>query len=492
MKNFHLNTLDQTMLRIYVRHLHIFQFPDPQKRDEAFQTLRGSFFLTLRQLPFLAGFIQPPTEQEGRLYLKYSEEISEELTGGLFTLNIATTENDELRFDNLEAEGFPPSKLSRDAFCPKLLKNHPGLDDPFAEGLVSFKKDIAVPVLAAQANFVHGGLILSVYANHSVLDGTGVAQFYRIWSSHISSDNHLKAAGIHAEPPVPPVLGLSGVASEETQRHALDEFGKLSEPEDCPEVRYPGTASNTPKLRSTPYDLSARVFVFSSSTILKLTSELSSLTNARISSFTALLTLLWTQITLARASCLEEKNIQETKLTMAFDHRKNLKEYIDDTYLGNCATGITTSSPLAAMLSSSSKPITSDHLAPIAQCISAALSSTTLNWLKPRLSLFSRTPNPHHLSLDIDIFNGPDLFVTSWMNIGTDCVWDIPGVVGQAPKAIRKPQSKTEGNIHILPRLKMATPDAPFEVMVCLEEGEMGRLAKRLEDERWVDKIVSA
>ncbi|CAI6332787.1 unnamed protein product [Periconia digitata] len=482
MKNFHLTTLDQTMLRMYVRQLLIFQTEDLSSSKDTVRALRKSFLATLRQLPFLAGTSCPASEPAGQLTLKYPEFFSDGLVDERLDVNHSLVDDPSLRFDDLEAEGFSPSKFASDTFCPKLLRDHPGLDDALAEGLVSFKKMNPIPALAAKISFIAGGLILSVYAHHNVTDGAGIASFYRMWSSNSSAVGPNPSINLH------PVE----IEEMESQRRALDNLAMSSEPAECPEVRYPGTKSSKPALRSVPYDLSAKVIVFSSSTISRLASELSSLAGTRVSSFTTLVTLIWMQITLSRDANLGEKGIKTTKLTMAFDHRKNLKDYVSDTYLGNCATGITASYSVSEMLSAGSTKIAPENLAPIARSVSETLSSTTLDWLKPRLSLFARTPNPHHLGLDVDIFNGPDLFVTSWMHIGTDCEWNIPGVVGHGPKAIRKPKSKTEGNIHILPRLKQSEFEVPFEVMLCLEESEMERMVSRLRDEGWAERIVDA
>jgi trichothecene 3-O-acetyltransferase len=490
MNHFNLSFLDQTMLRVYVRHLHIFQISDSEKTKNAVRALRKGLLATLQEIPIIGGSVSPTTQAEGSLVLQYPESISDKLVEQLLSVVFHPTEKHSYSFQHLEAEGFSPYQLPGDMFCPELLRNNPGLDDPYAEGIISFSKNKTVPVLAAQANFISGGLVLSVYTNHSVMDGIGIAQFYRVWASHVGRNAESDMSNLLSEDSDP--FKIVDVANMQSQRRALDVLASSSESSDCPEVRFPGTQSHTRKIRSAPYKLSAKLFVFSSSTIMKMSSELSLLTQTRISNFVALIALVWTHITLARASSLRENKIQETKLVMAFDHRKNLQQYIGEPYLGNCATGITASHPISDMFSYPSEPANVDRLSSVAKKIAETLSSTTLDWLKPRLSLFARTPNPHHLGLDVDIMNGPDLFVTSWMHIGTDCVWNIPGITGSSPKAIRKPQSKVEGNIHILPRMKLLREYAPFEVMVCLEKGEMNRLETSLSDEGWIERIVNA
>jgi hypothetical protein len=47
-----------------------------------------------------------------------------------------------------------------------------------------------------------------------------------------------------------------------------------------------------------------------------------------------------------------------------------------------------------------------------------------------------------------------------------------------------------EGGMQILPRKR--GEEAPFEIPLCLEEGEMGRVLEGLEEEKWVERVVEA
>ncbi|KAJ4301884.1 hypothetical protein N0V90_003980 [Kalmusia sp. IMI 367209] len=514
-RDFHLSILDQTMLRMYVRHLLIFEFPDPGHLEDAVDALRAGLSATIRQFPILAGTIKPSDAQTGRLSLQYPEIVSEELIDQIFTFSFDQAGNPNFEYTKMEKAGFPPSSLPRDAFCPDLLRSHPGLDDAFAEGMISFEKGQPVPVMAVRATFTRGGLILSVYSHHSAIDGSGIAKIYKAWSGYTKS--YAQTGTLKTSLESKHEVGL------DAQRHSFDDLAISNESIDCPEVRYPGTPSRTTSLRAVPYKLSAKIFVFSASTISELASELSSITKKRVSSFNALVSLLWTQVTVARSSILAKKNIESTSLSIAYDHRKNLDEHFKESYLGNCATGIKASVPVSSnsqfstsvpkrvrdLLSTESSvndgisfsnmlfqnpedSIDAEMLAPTALVVADTLSSITLDWLKARLSLFTRTPDSHRLSMDVDIVNGPDLFVTSWMRIGTDCTWGIPGTTSSLPKAIRKPQSSVEGNIHILPTVREENEAPAFEVLMCLEEWEMEKVMRRLEGERWAIRVISA
>lgn len=154
--------------------------------------------------------------------------------------------------------------------------------------------------------------------------------------------------------------------------------------------------------------------------------------------------------------------------------------------------GITTSCPLSLMLFQTSSPVDARYLAPTALSITHTLSSITLGWLKNRMSLFSQTPNSYQLSMDVHIPDGPDLFVTSWIHLGADCAWNIPGTTSQIPNAIRKPQSGAEGSIHIMPRSTASDESRPFELLLCLEEVEMCKVVNGLQKEGWVERVIGA
>ncbi|KAJ4354466.1 uncharacterized protein N0V89_006203 [Didymosphaeria variabile] len=451
--------------------------------DDAVGALKAGFAATIRQLPFLAGTIRLSDAETGRLAIQYPESPFDELIDQIFTISYGQAGNPDLEYTKMEKDGFPPLPMWRDVFCPSLLRNHPGLDDEYAAGLISFKKELPVPVLAAQATFVRGGLVLSVYSQHNAIDGSGTAKLYKIWS------NHTRLRGSMTIPNV----DEGHRASLDSQRLLFDGLAEGAKVSDYPDVRFPGTPRSSPLLRKETYKLVSKIFVFPAATISELAATLSSTTGKRISSFVALISLIWTNVTIARSAALADKNIHSTMLDMAFDHRKNLDEHLKDSYMGNCVTGIQASAPVSAMLfQTSDDSVYGEQLAPIASAISYKLSSITLDFLKARLNLFSRTPSPWQLHSHADVQNGPDLFVTSWMHIGTGCAWKIPGTTTEGPVAIRKPQSHIEGLVHILPKVRIENGFPALDVLVCLEEWEMERVVRRLEGERWAVRVIGA
>ncbi|KAF2623557.1 hypothetical protein BU25DRAFT_414303 [Macroventuria anomochaeta] len=477
-----LTRLDQAVLRVYVRHLLIFPFPEPTFRNGAQAALTAGLLAVLRQFPFLAGTVEQTDPLTGAMAVRYPNSVDSGLVSQLLTVN--ELDDDNLQYDTLCKGGVPPSRLPADVLCPFALRSHPGIDDPYAEVLTTFAKGKPIPVFAAQINFILGGLILSAYTHHSVVDGTGIAKIYQTWSGHTRTSSD----GMN----IPEQAKTTGLNNT---RHALDSLIVDAPTMKLPEFRYPGDSVNPP-LRDGPYRLSAKLLVFPALAISRLATSLSLITKERISTFTALAALVWCQITNARRAAMNEKGIQKTTLGIAIDHRKRVGSLLSDDYIGNCANGMAVSVALASV--PTSENMDADHIAPVALALFNGLGEVDLDWFRARLLEISKQTNYSKLMLNLDTGNGPDIFITSWMHIGADDLWAIPGTAKTEggkrwlckPTAIRKPHNLWEGGMQILPRRKGHA--APFEIPLCLEGGEMERTLHGLREGNWVERVIDA
>ena len=78
----------------------------------------------------------------------------------------------------------PPSAFKSDMFVPHDLANYPGVPGN-GEGKTDFDKSDA-PAMRVQAFFIPGGLVLSMYMHHSVLDFSGIATFWKAFSANVT------------------------------------------------------------------------------------------------------------------------------------------------------------------------------------------------------------------------------------------------------------------------------------------------------------------
>lgn len=477
-----LTRLDQTVLRVYVRQLLIFRFPNAVMREEAGAVLAAGLSATFKQFPFLTGTVEQTDSAIGALTVRYPKTIDSELVSRILTAN--ALDEEELTYESLIEAGIPPVRLPANDLCPFAMRSHPGIDDTYAEVLTTFKKQQPIPVFAAQMNFIPGGLILSVYIHHAVIDGTGVAKIYQVWS-----ENTRRYGTGTAMPEQISARSLNDA------RHALDTLIESAPTaNELPEFCFPGDA-RPPLLREQPVKLSAKLLVFLPSTISTLATSLSKITDQRISNFTALASLVWCQATNARRAAIEAKGIERTTLGIATDHRKRVGALLPDDYVGNVANAVIVSIPLTSI--PTAENMNAEGIATAAVALSNVLADLDLNWFKSRLLELSKHKNPSKLMMNCHTMNGPDIFITSWQHIGADDVWAIPGTAkakdgtwGCKPTVIRKPHNLWEGGMQILPRRR--GDEAPYEIPLCLEEGDMERALHSLQEGNWVGRVVEA
>ncbi|KAJ4400399.1 hypothetical protein N0V91_008755 [Didymella pomorum] len=477
-----LTKLDQTVLRVYVRQLLIFPFLDAALREEAGAALAGGLLATFKQFPFLAGTVEQRDAAIGTLTVRYPKSVDSKVVSKLLTANVLGEA--ELTYESLIDAGVPPVRLPANDLCPFAMRSHPGIDDTYAEVLTTFKKGQPIPVFSAQMNFIPGGLILSAYTHHAVVDGTGIAKIYQVWS-----ENTRKYGTEMAMPEQASAHNLNDA------RHAFDTLIEgAPTAKEFPEFFFPGS-SRPPLLRDPPVKLSAKLLVFSPSIISTLAASLSKITKQSISNFTALASFVWCQATNARRAAIEAKGIEKTTLGIATDHRKRVGSLLPDDYLGNVANAMVISVPLSTI--PTTENMDAYGIAPVAFALSEALAGVDLDWFRSRLLELSKQKNPSKLMMNCHTMNGPDIFITSWQHIGADDVWAIPGTTktegekwGGKPTSIRKPHNLWEGGMQILPRKKGDA--APYEIPLCLEEGDMERVLLNLQEGSWVERVVEA
>lgn len=87
-------------------------------------------------------------------------------------------------YEQLKRNGMPPSAFKNTMFVPEDLANYPGIPAS-GEGKVDFELSDA-PAMRVQAYFIPGGLVLSMYMHHSVLDFSGVTTFWQNFCANVT------------------------------------------------------------------------------------------------------------------------------------------------------------------------------------------------------------------------------------------------------------------------------------------------------------------
>jgi hypothetical protein len=481
-KDLHLSVVDQSVYRQYIRHLHIFPFPDFAYVDEALHALRTGLSSTLRQYPFLAGTLKVPDPSTGLLKATYPNPISPDYGDVMLTASFALAANSKFDYCALEEAGFPPAMLPAYAFCPLELRNHAGLDDPYAETSAGAAKGYRIPIMCAQATFIPGGLVLSVYAHHSVVDGGAMIKVYEVWSDHVK--------GLQDGSKKTEMLDRMWNCQFSIERRRLDDMADSNTfwpVPHCPELATVLTKKPVIPLHPTPYDVKAKILTFPASYISSLRSSLQSLTPIKISTFTTIAALLWTHITRARSTFLLNAGFTSTTVGTLVNLRTRSGSALSPSYMGNAALYATTDLPIATMTTHDS-PSTPRHLLPVALALATTLKSVSAPWLSRRVQYLQPIPDPSTVTNAFTYVNGPYLIINSWQFQGADCEWGIPGTTDSKPSAIRKPSCLSEGGVRILPR--RSDGERGYEVLVCLEEGEMRKLVESLGEEGGLGRVV--
>jgi|TARA_R110002003_G_scaffold52_11_gene4421 hypothetical protein len=166
------------------------QFPDQNEAEAAIKALAQGLRLTLQRFPFLAGTLSLANRESGRLTLRYPASVSDDDMSKL--MRSKQIPYDEKTFpytyEQLRRDGMPSSAFHAHMFVPDDFADFPGIP-AFGEGQVDFTKSDA-PAMRVQACFIPGGLVLSMYIHHSILDCSGVTTFWTAFSVNVS-----KAAG---------------------------------------------------------------------------------------------------------------------------------------------------------------------------------------------------------------------------------------------------------------------------------------------------------
>ncbi|QSZ33167.1 hypothetical protein DSL72_002753 [Monilinia vaccinii-corymbosi] len=174
-------------------------------------------------------------------------------------------------FESIRAEGFPTDAVDADVL-PDFARNKS-------------------QVLHAQANIIRGGFILVCAMHHSVMDGCGMFNLLKLWSTFCRGEN-----------------GAKLVNEEWIDNSALSEGAGTGKLENHPEYKLlPELASSSEYLSSSSDVIDTGLFFFSDDSLQRL-KELANGSlegSSWVSTNDALVALIWSSITSARISTSE-------------------------------------------------------------------------------------------------------------------------------------------------------------------------------------------
>lgn len=523
-----LSIVDQTLSRHYVRVCLCFPFSSAGDVSAATIQIKSGLLTTLRQFPYLAGTVRTTQAQptDGSVTLSFSDQV-EDVHEPLFVVKMQLSLEDPC-YDDLVQTGIPPAAIPRSRFGA--LPDHPNLEDPS-------------PVLGVCVSFIRGGLVLTLYSQHSVIDGRGLGYFIEELAANVRASDeaqdtytwsdcnlllcppdglrrYLHMRDVRAkEKSILHGLEKDDEARDQINTYATDISPRLANAV-CPEFQ----SSNVipPPLSSAPQAIpKANVFVFNAAALRQLrdsvarfwhsaddpgrfprTEKVPVFPNIIISTWDALASLIWIHVTRSRFSEDESRNLM-TRFGFTIDCRKRLSFALPDRFMGNAALYTYAEFPMSEFTKPGSLPF--ELFARVALHIRFTNMHFTKTAVDDRLAYFAKQRLLQPPGNAINSTFGPDVFMTSWQDMGGSANFGIQGTLDQPahslrsyepgmPTFIRKPGCvPTDGGIILLPRRKLSNQpdDAPFEVVVQLRNGNMDRLIKDAGFMSYIQRVIT-
>jgi hypothetical protein len=265
------------------------------------------------------------------------------------------------------------------------------------------------PVLAAQANFIEGGLLLTVGVHHSVCDAAGLDSILETWALNTSATTSTRSFSEYdpiCNDRVPLSRGLPAK--------------KVDFPEN---ILLPTPPTDGPQMAPPSFEMPpmvSKIFYFSPENLAGLKAAAKA-----YSTNDALCAFFWHHVTAARNSNAEVCDDQKTSnLCFAVNIRGRTSPPLPPTYLGNASLAAITQ-----RLSVTSLKDSDSGLAIAAAAIRSAVNNSNKpNRVPLTIGLLGSRPDAQDFKFACHGFLGPDMAATSWADIG---VWKRSwGVLG--------------------------------------------------------------
>ena len=429
--------MDQFMIRNHVRIILCFPLDLLVDDHDVVAVLEDGLAKTLNQLPFLSGVVQSKQDS------KRNE------------IEIVYNDHDPISFvvNHVEDKLPPYDYLTRQKIPMSYLKDE--LVSPFGH-VPDATKDLSV--LAVQANFIHGGLLLCLCLHHSVMDGTAFGTLINIFANNC-------AGALESD---------ADVAIADLDRSPL--FRGLPEDVTVNVKDFPDYALSDPKL-STQRDMTdpgippmtSRIFYFTKSNLAALKAAASPADpDEWVSTNDAMCALIWSCITRARSPRLDHD--VQSHLCVPVNCRPRIKPPMPPTYLGNLSIDSISRASVGCLLS--------DPLSIFSSRVRSSVKNVDSNYIRRVIALIKTCPGDiNHLKAAFHAVLGKDIIITSWADFPVYEA-DFGPLLGK-PEWMRCPYRALDGTVKILARRQGPRPgseEAGLEVNIELREDDMYRL----------------
>lgn len=421
----------QPLLKIYTQICLCFAVGDDASHQAIINTLTNGLERFTASFPWIAGQVvtEGATEDNtGISKIKPLERIPR--------LVMKDLRNDPLipTMDALRQANFPMRMFDEDIICPCRTLPLPGSSDEF-------------PVFLLQANFINGGLLLSLVGEHGAMDMTGQGQIINLLSKACRNERFTDEEVTGGNLPrhnLIPLLEDSYEPGPELAHQIMKPAGESAPP--------------LPPAKST-----WAYFTFSPTELAALKSRaMETVPSGYVSTDDALSAFIWQSIMRIRLSRLSP----ETKSTFA--RAVDVRRFLDipETYPGLIQNMTYHTSTL--------QKLAEEPLGVLASRLRSSLDPHTSNLghqTRALATFLNRAPDKTVFSFTASVDLSTDIMLSSWVKI--NCYeLDFNLKLGK-PEAVRRPRfDPFESLMYLMPK----APGGEIAAAICLRDEEMVRL----------------
>ncbi|KAI1475934.1 hypothetical protein F4774DRAFT_413424 [Daldinia eschscholtzii] len=462
-----LSVWNQNAPRVYI--CVVLCFPcDNRRQQDAIRHIESALKRLARERPVFAGRLQASTNSGNvSLHRSPSQDIP-------FSV-LEPSETSRQEYSRMKEAGFPPGAFVGPRFG--------------VSGIVSSNLE-SIPVSKVQAEFPPGGLLLSIFLHHGLVDGGSLRVFLECFAAQTRNT----PVNLPSEQTFPMLQhrnqkGPITIDNGSTFKSLLARCPEYTVLKDLSGPTQPRILKTGPSMAN--IEKIGKIFVFKNERLQELR-ELIRSRNGGVespSAYTSLAALAFAHITKARVAA--ENNlpgVQPRRTAMLWNSvnwRTRAFKGATDNYFGNAALPVVTKASMAHLIAACDDDTELARLVPL---VKASIDAVDQEYVSQRLAMLYEVPDPRLVGVNYDPRIPEALAFNTWRHFGADVQWNIPGVSVTRADAIRRAHGSWNlGTALILP----AKADSmKQELFVSLPVDSMRLLCADVGWTRWVDRII--
>ncbi|KAI9373481.1 transferase family-domain-containing protein [Aspergillus egyptiacus] len=440
-----LTALERIGPKGYLRYVFPFQLQDSYDLDQVARVIQAGYEGLTRRIPEVACEAVPDTDSPQKGVLKFQKQEGQ---ASACVVVKDLRESFPSTYAELKSKSFPVASFDADTLCRRSVWPSAGEQ---------------LPISLVQANFIHGGLLLTWCILHMVGDGRSFYLWTKIWAEECR-----RAQGLD----IPQPIQFPAAVWKCRQQVMKPQGGNAGKIEDHPEYTLlPFTPPGAPPKMLSPSHR-GQVLYFSPESLVALKAEASPANATEpsdqswISTNDALSALVWRTVMAVQSPLETLEGDPVSTFNIAIDGRQRTKPRIHPDTLGCFLEYVAVSVPIRKMLGTL-------NLADLAIQIRKAILRAGDHFTDDVVSLVEQLEDVDRLVptafLDVPGFN---CVQTSWINFELYGL-DWGALLGNHIQAVRVPHVGCINGLQVvLPML----PNGGMEVVVGVEEGALERL----------------